>query len=107
VVQTQLELEQLKARIATLPALQDELGRIIRGVKIQEQLYLLLTSELEQSRIRESMDTPTVQVLDVPAPPERQSRPRRILLALGGAVLAFLGSVVYLALSEPAPTPEE
>lgn len=98
VVQTRLELEQLKDRIATIPALQDELGRLIRSVKIQEQLYMLLTSELEQARIRETMDTPTVQVLDEPVPAEHQVRPRRGLLALAGAVLAFFASVAYLAL---------
>ena len=103
VEQTKLELEQLKGRIATIPALQDELGRLVRDVKIQEQLYLLLTSELEQARIRESMDTPTVQVLDQPVAPEHQSRPRRGLLALAGAVIAFLASVAYLALRESVP----
>ena len=98
--QTRLELDQLKGRIATLPALQDELGRLIRDVKIQEQLYLLLTAELEQARIRETMDTPTVAVLDPPAVPERHARPRRLLLALAGASLAFVGAVVYLAMNE-------
>lgn len=106
VVQTRMELDQLKGRIATIPALQDELGRLIRDVKIQEQLYLLLTAELEQARIRESMDTPTVQVLDRPVPPERPSRPRKLLLALSGSVLAFLGSSVYLALKGPTPPRE-
>jgi uncharacterized protein involved in exopolysaccharide biosynthesis len=105
VVQTRLELDQLKSRIASLPALQNELVRRIRDVKLHEQLYLLLTAELEQARIREMMDTPTVQVLDPPRVPERHVWPRRFLLALAGAVLAFLGSLAYIALRESPGAP--
>jgi uncharacterized protein involved in exopolysaccharide biosynthesis len=97
VVQIRTELEQLKSRIGDLPALQNELVRLIRDQKIQEQLYLLLTAELEQSRIREMMDTPTVQVLDPAIPPERHSRPRKGLMAVGAAVLASMGLVVWAA----------
>jgi len=96
VLQTRLELDQLNRRIATLPAVQSELGGLIRAAKIQEQLYLLLTAELEQSRIRESMDTPTVQVLDAAIPPERHSRPRRLALAMAAGLLAFAGSVAWI-----------
>ncbi len=89
VIQARMELDQLNHRIANLPALETELARLIRDAKIQEQLYLLLTSELEQARIREHMDTPTVQVLDPATPPERHTRPRRIALAGGAGALAF------------------
>jgi uncharacterized protein involved in exopolysaccharide biosynthesis len=97
VVQTRTELDQLKSRIADMPALQNELVRMIRDQKIQEQLFLLLTAELEQARIREMMDTPTVQVLDPAIPPERHSRPRKGLMAVGAAVLAGIGSMVWAA----------
>jgi uncharacterized protein involved in exopolysaccharide biosynthesis len=103
VVQSRVELDQLNRRIASLPRLQNDLLRLTRDQKIQEQLYLLLTAELEQSRIRETMDTPTVQVLDAAVPPERHSRPRRLALAVGAGVLAFLGSLVWLAVREGAP----
>jgi uncharacterized protein involved in exopolysaccharide biosynthesis len=92
VIQTRSELEQLKRRIAQLPALQTDIARLTRDSKVQEQLYLLLTSELEQARIREQQDTPTVQVLDLAKPPERHVRPRRLTLALIAGVLAFLGA---------------
>jgi len=97
VVQTQLELGQLKSQIGSLPALQNEMLRMIRDQKIQEQLYLLLTSELEQSRVQETMDTPTVSVLDPAVPPERHSSPRRGIITLGAMVIAMAGSVVWAA----------
>ncbi len=98
VVQTLNELEQLNRRIGALPALQTALQRLIRDTRVQEQLYLLLTAELEHARIQETQDTPTVQVLDPAVPPERHSRPRKLLLALAAGVLAFAGSALYVAL---------
>ena len=105
VVQTRNELEQLKTSIGSLPALQDELLRLLRDQKIEEQLYLLLTAELEQSRIRETMDTPTVQVLDPAVPPERHSRPRRLTLAIAAGLLALLGCTVWIAFREGTRAP--
>ena len=90
VVQTRSELEQLESRISALPALQGDLQRLVRDTKVYEQLYLLLTSELEQARIRETMDTPTVQVLDRAVPPERPDRPHKGMLAAAAAAVAFL-----------------
>ena len=101
VVQVRSELEQLKLRLHTLPALQNDLQRLVRDQKVQEQLYLLLTAELEQARIRESMDTPTIQVLDRAVPPERHSRPRKMLTAGAAAFLACLGACAWITLQEP------
>ncbi|MBI5710192.1 MAG: hypothetical protein HZC42_07815 [Candidatus Eisenbacteria bacterium] len=98
IVQTRSELDQLNQRIAALPALQTDLARLIRDDKVQEQLFLLLTAELEQARVRETMDTPTVQVLDSAVPPERHSRPRKVILAAAAGLLALVGSAVWLAL---------
>jgi uncharacterized protein involved in exopolysaccharide biosynthesis len=100
VIQTSSELEQLNEKIATLPQLQTEIQRLMRDNKVQEQLYLLLIAELEQARIRETMDTPTVEILDPAQPPERHSRPRRAILALAAGMVAFVGSVVWVAWRE-------
>jgi uncharacterized protein involved in exopolysaccharide biosynthesis len=96
IIQSRSELEQLKRRIATLPALQTDIARLTRDSKVAEQLYLLLTAELEQARIREQQDTPTVQVLDTATPPERHARPRRLILMAAAVMLAFTGSVIFL-----------
>jgi uncharacterized protein involved in exopolysaccharide biosynthesis len=92
VVQARSELDQLDRRIATLPALENDLQRLVRDTRMYEQLFLLLTSELERSRVRETMDTPTVQVLDTARTPERHSRPRKGLLAVGAGLLAFVAA---------------
>lgn len=104
IIQVRNELEQLKGQLGALPALQTDLARLIRDNKVQEQLFLLLTGELEQARIVELKQTPTIQVLDPAVPPERPSRPRRLVLAFGAAALAFAVCVLYVALG-PSATP--
>ena len=101
IIQVRNELEQLKRQIGVLPALHTDLARLIRDNKVQEQLFLLLTGELEQARIVELKQTPTVQILDPAVPPERPIRPRRLVLVLGAAALAFAASVLYVALGSP------
>jgi uncharacterized protein involved in exopolysaccharide biosynthesis len=104
--QVKEELAQLDRRLATIPELQGELVRLIRDQKVFEQLYLLLTSELEQARIRETMNTPTVQVLDRAVPPERHSWPRKGILTVAAGLLALLGASAWVAARDRAPQPE-
>lgn len=104
--QVREELAQLERRLASIPELQGELVRLIRDQKVYEQLYLLLTSELEQARIRETMNTPTVQVLDRAAPPERHSRPRKGILTVAAGLIALLGASAWVVARDRAPTPQ-
>jgi uncharacterized protein involved in exopolysaccharide biosynthesis len=103
VQQVRDELEQLERRLAGIPELQSELLRLIRDSKVYEQLYLLLTAELEQARIRETMNTPTVQLLDPAVPPERHSRPKKGVLSAAAALIGFLGASVWTVTRERAP----
>lgn len=98
--QAESELNSLSGRITQLPALQNDLVRLYRDNKIQEQLLLLLTSELEQARIEEALNTPTVSVLDPAIPPERHARPRKLILSLGAGLLAFLVASVWFVVRD-------
>lgn len=103
--QVQSELNSLSGRITQLPALQNDLVRLYRDNKIQEQLLLLLTAELEQARIEEALNTPTVSVLDPAIPPERHARPRRLMLSLGAGALAFLFSSAWFVARDQGVPP--
>jgi uncharacterized protein involved in exopolysaccharide biosynthesis len=103
VQQVRDELEQLDRRLASIPELQNELMRLIRDSKVYEQLYMLLTAELEQARIRETMNTPTVQLLDPAVPPERHSRPKKGLLSAAAALLGTFGAAAWAAAREREP----
>jgi tyrosine-protein kinase Etk/Wzc len=95
VVQVRSELEKLKSQIGTLPGVETELGRLIRDVRLYQQVYALLSSQLEDARMREVMDTPTVTVLDEASPPVKKSRPLRSLWVMGAALGGCVASVLW------------
>ena len=78
-----------------LATIEPELGRMMRDARVYQQVYLLLTSQLEDARFREAMDTPTVTVLDEALPPERKVRPVRWLWGIAGALVAGLTSLLW------------
>jgi uncharacterized protein involved in exopolysaccharide biosynthesis len=79
-----------------VPELGMDLIRLTREVKTQETVFNLLTAQLEQAKISEARDTPTVQLLDKAVPAERKSKPNTSLnLAIAGALSLFIG--IFLA----------
>ena len=81
---------------AQVPKVGLEQGRLMRDLKVQESVYVLLTQQLEQAKIGEAQDTPVVQVLDRAIPAIRKSKPKiKLNMAMAGAVSLFLG--IFLA----------
>ena len=97
---------------AQVPELGLELARLMRDVKVQETVYTLLTQQLEQAKIAEARDTPTVQVLDKAVPADRKSKPIiRLNMAIAGITSLFVGIFLaffleYLAGVKQAPLPQ-
>lgn len=88
--------KEIHLPVARVPEVSLELARLTRDVKVQETVYNLLTQQLEQTKIAEARDTPTVQILDRAVPAERKWKPRiRSNMALSGAVSLFVG--IFLA----------
>ena len=80
-------VRELSRQIGELPAMQIGGSELIRRVAIQQQILAVLNTFLEETRLREVMDTPTIQVLDPAVPPARRIWPRRMLIALFGFTL--------------------
>jgi uncharacterized protein involved in exopolysaccharide biosynthesis len=99
VVRFQQQLDQVNRQIGALPELGLELAKLLREVKIQDQVFAFLSAQYEEARINEARDVPTVEVLDPASPPERRSWPRRGLLTGLGLVLSSLGALVWVAWS--------
>jgi uncharacterized protein involved in exopolysaccharide biosynthesis len=76
-----------------LPAVGLELARLMREVKIQEEIFGLLTQQYETAKIAETRDTPTVQVLDRATPPEFKSRPRRLTIWIAAFIFSIFSGV--------------
>lgn len=94
------QLAALERQVSGMPGVGVEVMRLWRDVKVQEQVFELLTAQLEESRIRETRDTPTVQVLDRAVPPIYKSRPKRAWIVLGGFIVGLTGSIATIFLLE-------
>src|SRR5439155_1946893 len=68
-------------------------------VKIQEQVFSLLSAQYEEARITEARDVSTVEVLDRADPPDRRFWPRRGLLTALGFVISAFGALLWIAWS--------
>ena len=72
------ELAEVERRLEELPALNIEFARLVRDLKVHEEVHRFLRAEYEQAKIREQEDTPTLTIVDEARPPILRSRPRRI-----------------------------
>ncbi|MBI5837953.1 MAG: hypothetical protein HZB25_11980 [Candidatus Eisenbacteria bacterium] len=102
------ELAALDRELKLLPQTGTVVERLLRSVKIQDQVFALLTAQYEEAKVREHKDTPTVQVLDRAEAPDKKSRPRRSLIVATAAVLGLLESTLWALyrdrrVSRPAP----
>jgi len=79
----------------------DNLGRL-RNVKYYEFLYELLAKQYEVAKIDEAKDSTVIQVMDTAIEPDRKSKPRRSLIVLLSAFVAFVFSVLWAFFREAA-----
>jgi uncharacterized protein involved in exopolysaccharide biosynthesis len=93
------QLAEVNRLIGQLPDLGLEQARLVRTMKIQEQVYALLSSQYEEARINEARDLATVEVLDRADPPDRRSWPRRGLLIVLGFLISAFAATVWIAWS--------
>lgn len=83
-----------------VPELGRELASLVREVKIQTEVYMLLQQQYFRERIQENRDLPTVEVLDSAIPPLKASSPRIIFSTLIGTILVFIFVSLLFILQE-------
>jgi uncharacterized protein involved in exopolysaccharide biosynthesis len=96
---------EVRQQQATLIALRSQLARLeqatdVRGgpdyvgkyreFKYQETLFELFARQYELARVDESREGALIQVVDVASPPERKSRPKRVVPAIVTTIAAAL-----------------
>jgi uncharacterized protein involved in exopolysaccharide biosynthesis len=82
--------------ISEVPGLRGRYEQLYSRVKVNESLYQILLEQLEQAKISENENLPTISVLDRATPPDQRSRPRRALI-VGGAFAGALIIAILLA----------
>lgn len=85
-------IRDYEARLSHLPAKELELARLTREAKVLEELYIMLLTRNEETRIAEAMQTADVQVIDDATLPVNPIKPRvKLNIAIGAVLGIFLG----------------
>ena len=83
-----------------VPDLGRLLARLMRDVRIQNEVYLLLQQQYYKEKIQENRDIPTIEVLDEAIPPLKASAPRPIFSSLLGGLFIFLILSLMIVIKE-------
>ena len=77
-----------------------EYVRALRELKYREAVYDAMTKQLEIARVDEAKDAAVIQFLDKALPPELRSSPKRALIVLTVALLAFFLALAIALVAE-------
>lgn len=106
---------EMQQQLASLAALRAQLGNIeqplervgdqdyigaYREFKYQEALFDIFARQFELAKLDESREGTLYQVVDVATPPERKSKPKRSLMAMGFALVTALGLAAWLVIRQ-------
>ena len=83
-----------------VPEIGKALASLLREVKIQNEVYLLLQQQYYKEKIQENRDLPTVEILDEAIPPKRPVSPRLLFSSFMGGVFVFLCVSMIIVYSE-------
>jgi tyrosine-protein kinase Etk/Wzc len=87
----------LMASSGEIPEVAVEYVRVFRDVKYNESIFELIAKQFELAKIDEAKDSTSIQELDHAIPAERKSKPRKLVLLIGGIIGgAFLGVLIAL-----------
>ncbi|MDP4200327.1 MAG: Wzz/FepE/Etk N-terminal domain-containing protein [Bacteroidota bacterium] len=78
------------------PALARELAGYMRETKVLEQVTGFLRQELEEQRINEERDLPSLQILDRALPPTGPTAPNTKLFGIVGLILGLFGTMGFV-----------
>ncbi|HEY8609594.1 MAG TPA: polysaccharide biosynthesis tyrosine autokinase [Noviherbaspirillum sp.] len=101
----------LNKRIRELPALEQEMLRLSRDVKVNTELYTTLLSTAQQLRLATSSEVGNARLLDPAALPVKPVKPHRLLIvtlaALAGVLLGIAVAVLRKMFFGRVGDPEE
>lgn len=102
--QARLELAALRAQLAEAGEGNPDGGERsqytekYRAFKYQETLFELMAKQYELARLDEAREGAIIQVLDQAAVPERKSKPKRSVIALGATLATGMSLALYLVI---------
>jgi len=85
---------------SNVPELGMKLSKLIRTVKIKNEVYVLLQQQYYKERIQENRDVPTIDILDEAIPPKKQVSPRLGYNTAVGSVFVLLLVSLFFVIKE-------
>jgi tyrosine-protein kinase Etk/Wzc len=87
------EIEEVNARIKSLPVLEQDEARLTRDIKVNTDLYTALSNTAQQLRLISVGRVSNVRLVDAPVAPEKPLKPNRpLIVALAVVTGLFLGT---------------
>lgn len=83
-----------------VPDIGKQLAALMREVRIQNEVYVMLQQQYYKEKIQENRDIPTVEVLDEAIPPMKTYSPRTLFSSVLGGITTFLIMLLGLMLTE-------
>jgi uncharacterized protein involved in exopolysaccharide biosynthesis len=85
---------------SNVPELGMELAKLMRTIKIKNEVYILLQQQYYKEIIQENRDVPTIDILDEAIPPKRQLSPRLGYTTAVGSVFVLLIVSLFFVVKE-------
>ena len=92
-------IQDYQGQLRSLPAMEFELARLMREREVNQKIYVTLLEKLEESKISEAEQLPSIRVIDTAHLPERPIAPRKglnLTLGLGAGLVLGLGLALLL-----------
>ena len=96
--EVEAEIDEVNARIKSLPVLEQDEARLTRDIKVNTDLYTALSNTAQQLRLISVGRVSNVRMVDAPIAPEKPLKPNRpLIVALAVVTGLFLGTLVAFA----------
>ncbi|GLQ97900.1 tyrosine-protein kinase involved in EPS biosynthesis [Dyella mobilis] len=92
------QMRGIEQRIKRLPATEQDVVRLTREVRVNNDLYVAMLNSMQQLRLLRAGKVGNVRIIDDAELPEQPVTPRRALIMIGALALGLLAGIVIALL---------
>lgn len=100
IISLEREIELVTAKIKRMPAIEQDVVRLTRDIKVNTDLYTALLNSAQQLRLVKASKVGNARLLDSAVVPEKPARPHRALIVFIATILGLIGGLVSALLRQ-------